>query len=53
MAKLGPRPKDFYGFDDWSGADPQDDIDRITEAQVAWDAAYAALPWWRRWFGLY
>ncbi len=53
MAKLGPRPKDFYGFEDWSGGDPQDDIDRIAKEQASWGAAFAALPWWRRWLGLY
>lgn len=52
---MRPRPEDFYGYDDWTGGDPQDDIDRIKRAQEAWDNEYARLPWWRKlliYFGL-
>ena len=42
------RPDDFYGPEDWSGGDPEDDIRRIEESQAKWDAEYAALPLWRR-----
>ena len=50
--KLGPRPKDFYGYEDWSGGDPEEDERRIKEAQAAWDEAVSKLPWWQRWFYL-
>ena len=40
------RPQDFFGPDDYTGGDPQDDIDRIRRAQAAWDLEWAAAPWW-------
>lgn len=43
-----PRPKDFFGFDDYTGGDPQDDIDRIEKAQAEWDEAYAKLTRWQK-----
>jgi hypothetical protein len=45
---MQPRPKDFFGFEDWSGGDPQDDIDWIAKAQASWDEAWAKLPWWQK-----
>jgi hypothetical protein len=47
------RPQDFFGFEDYTGGDPQDDIDRITRAQERWDLEYEALPWYKKlivWF---
>jgi len=42
------RPLDFYGPDDYTGGDLEDDVRRITEAQAEWDAEFAALPLWKR-----
>lgn len=51
MKHIGDRPRDFFGPEDWSGGDPQDDIDSIERQQKAWDQEYANLPWWRRLLG--
>lgn len=42
------RPRDFFGFDDYTGGDPQDDIDAIKRAQAKWDARRTKQPWWMR-----
>ncbi len=45
---MRPRPENFFGPDDHTGGNVQDDIDRITEEQAEWDEEFAALPFWRR-----
>lgn len=47
---MEPRPQDFFGPEDYTGGDPQEDIDMIKEEQDRWDEEYRALPWWKRIF---
>lgn len=42
---MGRRPLDFFGFEDYTGGDPQEDIDRIAESQKAWDEEFSKLNW--------
>ena len=42
------RPKSFYGYEDYSYGNPQDDIDRIERDQKEWDVMYHNLPFWRK-----
>lgn len=42
------RPRDFFGPDDYVCGDPREEEHAIRQAQAAWDARRAALPWWRR-----
>lgn len=50
---MRPRPTDFFGPEDWTGGDPEDDIKTIRAAQKKWDEEYQQLPWWRRLLGLW
>lgn len=43
-----PRPQNFYGPDDWSGGDPEDDVKMIADKQAEWDEAYASLTFLQR-----
>ena len=44
-----PRPRSFYGPDDWDGITPWQEIERdIIARQRAWDSQYLALPWLSR-----
>jgi len=45
---MQPRPKDFFGFEDYSGGDYLDDVNRIINDQEEWDRKFKALPLWRR-----
>lgn len=42
------RPLDFYGPEDYTGGDFQDDINRIVEKQKAWDEEYSKLSSFRK-----
>lgn len=44
------RPEDFYGYDDYTGGDPQDDIDRIKQKQKEYDEWVEKLPWYKKIF---
>ena len=34
---MSKRPLDFFGPEDWTGGDPEDDIASIKAAQAKWD----------------
>jgi hypothetical protein len=38
----------FYGPADWSGGNPEDDIEMIQRLQTKWDIAYSSLGWLER-----
>jgi hypothetical protein len=45
----GPRPRDFFGPEDSDGdSDPVELNAEVARRQQVWDAAFHAMPWWRR-----
>jgi hypothetical protein len=49
MHQLGPRPRSFFGPEDWDGVTPPEELGtEIKQRQQVWDASFRALPWWRR-----
>lgn len=45
---LRPRPRDFYGPDDWKGGDPEEQAAIVRGRQEEWDREFARLSWFRR-----
>ncbi len=43
-----PRPRDFFGPEDYTGGDWEDDERDIKEHQRRWDEAYSRLTVWQK-----
>ena len=48
IVRLGRRPLDWYGFDDYAGGDVNTEIAAHEAQQAEWDRDYAKLSWWQR-----
>lgn len=42
------RREEFFGPEDWTGGDPDDDVRAIKSSQLEWDQAYQSLTFWQR-----
>lgn len=46
---LGPRPRDFFGPEDWDGVTPHEEIEAdIKNDQKEWDEKFQKLSGWQR-----